>query len=230
MSRASSGASARDGLRPQAAGSKCGQAASAFAVVSPDEADREAAAIKALRRAGLPEDLIQHAEADPGAPFEEADKLAKMRTEAPADWARVKAVLKAAGVTISDLERAMGANDAGGGKQGRPVEWNDPEPWQDAVDGAALLSGIACFIARYVSIAPVLADAVALWIVMTWIHDRLEISPFLHDVGDEALRQDTARQRRDRGACSPSARDRRQSVFRLPLPPDRAVRTYVAAR
>ena len=160
---------------------KYGQATSAFAVVPPDEADREAAAIKALKRASLPEDLLERTEADPGAPFEEADKLTKMRTEAPADWARVKAVLKAAGVTISDLERAMGANDAGGdGKQGRPVEWNDPEPWQDAVDGAALLSDIACFIARFVSIAPALADTVALWIVMTWIHDRLEISPFLH--------------------------------------------------
>ena len=149
--------------------------------VSPDDADREAAAVEALKRAGLPEDLIERTKADPGAPFEYAAKLAIMRREAPADWARVKAALKKAGVPLGDIERAMGAGDANGdGKQGRPVEWQDPEPWPEPVDGAALLSGIASFIQRYVSIAPALADTVALWIVVTWIHDRLEISPFLN--------------------------------------------------
>ena len=151
--------------------------------VSPDEADREAKARAALERADLPADLIEieRIKADPGAPFEHAAKLATMRREAPADWARVKAALKAAGVTLADLERTMGAGDANGdGKQGRPVEWHDPEPWPEPVDGAALLSGIASFIQRYVSIAPALADTVALWIVVTWIHDRLEISPFLN--------------------------------------------------
>ena len=160
---------------------KCGQAASAFAAVSPDDADRETKARTALERADLPADLIERIKADPGAPFEHAEALAEMRAKTPADWARVKSALKAAGVTIGDLERAMGANDTDGdGKQGRPVEWNDPEPWTEAVDGAALLSGIASFITRYVSIAPELADTVALWIVVTWIHDRLEISPFLN--------------------------------------------------
>ena len=160
---------------------KCGQAASAFAPVSPDNADREAVAGEALDRAGLPKDLIERIKSDPGAPFEYAAALATMRREALADWARVKAALKAAGVTLADLERAMGAGDANGdGKQGRPVEWHDPEPWPEPVDGVALLSGIASFIQRYVSIAPALADTVALWIVVTWIHDRLEISPFLN--------------------------------------------------
>lgn len=43
-----------------------------------------------------------------------------MRREASADWARVKAALKAAGVTLADLERTMGPGDANGdGKQGR---------------------------------------------------------------------------------------------------------------
>ena len=148
--------------------------------VSPDDADREAKARAALERFEIPAALIERIKADPGAPFEHAAKLATMRREAPADWARVKAALKASGVTLADLERAMGAGDANGdGRQGRPVEWHDPEPWPERVDGAALLSGIASFIQRYVSIAPALADTVALWIVVTWIHDRIEISPFL---------------------------------------------------
>ena len=164
---------------------KCGQAASAFAAVSPDDADREAMAVEALKRADLPADLIERTKADPGVPFVHAEALAGMRSKTPADWARVKAPLKAAlkasDVPLGDLERAMGAGDANGdGKQGRPVEFEDPEPWPERVDGAALLSGIASFIQRYVSIAPALADTVALWIVVTWIHDRLEISPFLN--------------------------------------------------
>ena len=134
----------------------------AFAPVSPDDAEREAAAVEALKRAGL-DGLLERTKADPGAPFERAEALAGMRREVPADWARVKALLKKAGVTLADLERAMGANDANGdGKQGRPVDWQDPEPWPEPVDGAALLSGIASFIQRYVSIAPALADTVAL--------------------------------------------------------------------
>ncbi len=155
---------------------------SASKPVSPDDADREAAAVEALKRADLPTDLIERIKADPGAPFEHAEALAGMRSKTPADWARVRPALKNAGVTLGDIERAMdNAGDANGdGKQGRPVEWQDPEPWPEPVDGAALLSGIATFIQRHVSIAPALADTVALWIAVTWIHDRLEISPFLN--------------------------------------------------
>ena len=163
---------------------KCGQAASAFAAVTPDDADREAAAREALKRAGdFPADFIERTKADPGVPIEKeyATAFAKMRRESPADWARVKPLLKKMGVDIGLLQRVMGANDTNGdGKQGRPVEFEDPEPWPEAVDGAALLSDIASFIQRYVSIDPALADTVALWIAVTWIHDRLEISPFLN--------------------------------------------------
>ena len=136
---------------------------------------------EALKRANLPGDLLERTKADPGTPFEHAEAFTTMRTKAPADWARVKAALKAAGVTIGDLERAMSSGDAGGdGRQGRSVEWDDPEPWPEAVDGAELLGEIADFIRRYVALPAELADTVTLWIAVTWIHDRLEISPFLN--------------------------------------------------
>jgi len=48
------------------------------------------------------------------------------------------------------------------------------------VDGAAVLTGIADFIRRHVSLPDEVADTVALWIVVTWIHAELEISPFLN--------------------------------------------------
>ena len=153
---------------------------------TPDEAKREGTVLRkvaeALTRANLPGDLTERTKADPGAPFEHAEALATMRRKVPADWARVKTVLKAAGVAISDLEKAMGtgAGENGDGKQGRPVTWDAPEPWPKPVDGAALLNDIAAFIRRHVSLSSELADSVTLWIVMTWIHDRLDISTFLN--------------------------------------------------
>ena len=159
---------------------KCGQAASAFAAVSPDDADREAKARAALERFEIPADLIERTKADPGAPYLHAEKLAKMRREAPADWARAKAALKAAGVTLADLERAMGAGDAhGGGKQGQPVEWHDPEPWPKRVDGAALLDVLVALLERYASLPDGGAVAVALWALYTWTFRAFAVAPNL---------------------------------------------------
>ena len=148
--------------------------------VSPDDADREAAAVEALERADLPADLIERIKADPGAPFEYAAKLATMRREAPADWARVKAALKAAGVAIGDLERAMGAGDANGdGKPGKPVAPKDPEPWSEPVDGAALLDALVTRLEHYVSLPKGGAVAVAVWALYTWCFRAFSVSPYL---------------------------------------------------
>ena len=72
-----------------------------------NEAMHEGTALDALKRHDLP-DLETLIKTDPGAPFEHAEAFATMRDKAPADWARVKAALKDRGVTIGDLERAMG--------------------------------------------------------------------------------------------------------------------------
>ena len=144
--------------------------------VSPDDADREAKARAALERFEIPADLIERIKADPGAPFEHAAKLATMRREAPADWARVKA----AGVTLADLERAMGAGDANGdGKPGRPVEFEDPEPWPEPVDGAALLDALVTRLEHYVSLPKGGAVAVAVWALYTWCFRAFSVSPYL---------------------------------------------------
>ena len=46
--------------------------------------------------------------------------------------------------------------------------------------GAVLLTEIAVLIRTYVAVPLAIADAVALWVVMTWLHDGLEISTFLN--------------------------------------------------
>ena len=160
---------------------KCGQAASAFAAVSPDDADREAKVRTAMERHGLPDDFLDRIKTDPGAPFEHAAELAKMRREAPPDWARVKdALKKEAKVSIGDLERAMGTGEGGAGKQGRPVEWNDdPEPWTEAVDGAALLDALVTLLERYASLPNGGAVAGALWALYTWCFRAFAVAPNL---------------------------------------------------
>ena len=66
------------------------------------------------------------------------------------------------------------------GLQGQPLQWDEVEPWPGPVDGAALLDAIAELIRRYVDMPETSADAAALWVVHTWMHDRLEISTFLN--------------------------------------------------
>ena len=63
--------------------------------------------------------------------------------------------------------------------QGRAVEWREPEPWPEPVTGDMLLSDIAGFLWRYVAMSEALADTIALWTVMTWLHGRLELSTLL---------------------------------------------------
>ncbi len=68
----------------------------------------------------------------------------------------------------------------GGAPQGRTLDWPAVEPWTTAVDGAGLLTEIAALISTYVAVPLPIADAIALWVALTWLHDRLEISTFLN--------------------------------------------------
>lgn len=99
------------------------------ATLQTEQAQREAEI-----RAKLPDDctkLLDAAQTDPGAPFEPAAvaMLSKLRAEDAASWMRMKAALgKCFGITLAELARATApAGEGGDGKQGRPIEWDDPE-------------------------------------------------------------------------------------------------------
>lgn len=62
----------------------------------------------------------------------------------------------------------------------RAINWPEPDPWPESVDGDDLLSEIAQVIRQYVVLTQVQADAIAPWVVMTSIHDDLEVAPFLN--------------------------------------------------
>ena len=86
------------------------------------------------------------------------------------------------GIRTALLDKLV-RNERGGSEgdnlQGRPIEWNQPEPWHEPVDGAALLTDIAGLIRRYVDMPDEKADAVTLWIVHSYLHNRLDLSTIL---------------------------------------------------
>ncbi|MCY4220982.1 MAG: DUF3631 domain-containing protein [Thiotrichales bacterium] len=144
------------------------------------EGELRKAAVEALKRNGLPEDLIERTKTLPGSPFEHPAALARLPD---ADRANLRKAFKDfAGLPVADFDKLTRASsgESSDRGQGRPIEWDDPEPWPEPVDGAALLDEISSFVTRYVSLPAELTDTVALWIAMTHIHHRLEISPFLN--------------------------------------------------
>jgi putative DNA primase/helicase len=63
----------------------------------------------------------------------------------------------------------------------------DVEPWEGTVDGAALLYEFAARIRRHVVMSDDQTTAVALWVMLTWVHERAAVhSPLLLATSPEA--------------------------------------------
>jgi putative DNA primase/helicase len=60
------------------------------------------------------------------------------------------------------------------------LDFDDPEPWDDTVDGLELLEEITGVLEKHVILPDGAKDAVALWILTSWTHDAFEISPLLN--------------------------------------------------
>src|SRR5208282_621118 len=62
---------------------------------------------------------------------------------------------------------------------GRPLEFRDVEPWDEPVDGAALLEEVTKALGHYVVMNARQALAVALWVIRTHAHEAFDTSPIL---------------------------------------------------
>ena len=143
----------------------------------PDGIDLDALVLDA------PEHGIESVDDDDDAEFERAvTRLASLPSHSYDRCRMTEAVrLGVRTVTLDEAVKAARASSAHGANQhGRALGWPEPEPWPEPVDGAALLTTIANLIKMYVSLPAALADTVALWIVMTWLHAELDISTFLN--------------------------------------------------
>ena len=111
------------------------------------------------------------------------DLLARLAALTPVayDLVRVEEA-KRLGVRVSTLDDQVAHLKAQSREpaQGQRSQWLVPTPWEEKVDGATLLTGITDFVSTYVHLPTPAASTVALWIVMTWLHDQLDLSPFLH--------------------------------------------------
>ena len=63
--------------------------------------------------------------------------------------------------------------------QGRTVEFSDPAPWPEPVDGAVLLGDVAAAFTRYVALPPLAELAAALWTVHAHALEAAAASPLL---------------------------------------------------
>ena len=89
---------------------------------------------------------------------------------------------KELGIRAATLDTEVDKRRPQSAKEGndRSITWPEIVPWDDPVIGADLLSEVAGTIRQYVILSDVQADAVALWAVLTWVHDSLEVAPFLN--------------------------------------------------
>lgn len=85
-------------------------------------------------------------------------------------------------VGVTTLDRAVNAErsknrEAGG--QGRVISFDEPDPWPSHVNGVMLLEQLTTVLRHYVVMPDYAVDAVALWIVHTYVIEWFEITPRL---------------------------------------------------
>jgi hypothetical protein len=126
---------------------------------------------------------------------------------------------------IVDAALSARPTNSGGVGSGRCLLFADPEPWPEAVDGAALLDDLAQTYRRFVSLPDGGAEALALWIVFTYALDAFDVAPILALCSPpQTLRQDD--DRRPDGCAGPPTARRGEYHGRRPLPHRRAVRPH----
>ena len=134
--------------------------------------------------------FLARAREDPGFPFEPAaiSALLQFAKDRRADWQRLRAQLKAdPKIHLSALEAVMKAEAANGdsddsgcdGVAGRPVRFEEIEPWDEPVDGSRLLAEISKAIGAYVVMDAHQRDATALWTMFAHAHDLRDYAPLL---------------------------------------------------
>ena len=81
---------------------------------------------------------------------------------------------------VAKTRRALGLESNGDDPgQGRAVKIPEILPWADAIEGDRVATGLAAALKRHVVLSDTAADAVALWVLHTWLFDKFTIAPRL---------------------------------------------------
>ena len=112
------------------------------------------------------------------------DAIARLAALSPIEYDKLRrAEARRLGARLLTLDELVGrqrkARDREPG-QGQRSRWPLLTPWSEPVNGEDLLTETTDFVSTYVHLPTPAVSTVALWIIMTWLHDRLDVSPFLH--------------------------------------------------
>ena len=152
---------------------------------TPDPGNSIAAAINEAEEVQDPLDvLVERSKTDPGAAFEteNLELIHELRKRNPAAYERLRAALKKTHVRTIELEKRLAQKFAEASVQvvsGTPLIFEDVEPWDEAVDGVALLAELVVTIARHLVCSAQDGLAVALWVLFAHAHDAFSVSPRL---------------------------------------------------
>jgi hypothetical protein len=135
------------------------------------------------------ETLITKAATNPGVPFqpENLSLLSELQTTNRAIYETVLAKLKAFGVRIGELEKALRQFEKLECKNTKDskVILREDKPWGEPCDGAMLLDEITDLIKRHLALPDHSAEVMALWALSTYAMDAFYISPRLAFVSPE---------------------------------------------
>ena len=81
--------------------------------------------------------------------------------------------------TLDALVKSVRDAARGADGQGQALSLPEPMPWTEPVDDAELLDGLAAIIKQYVVLEEHEADAVALWILHTYVFNAFTVTPRL---------------------------------------------------
>lgn len=103
--------------------------------------------------------------------------IARMAALKPMEYDRIrKEEAKRMGVQVSTLDKLVRASH-GEQEAENDTPFADVEPWAEPVNGAAMLTEIASTVRRFIVCQPETAHATALWVVMTWCIDVVDVAP-----------------------------------------------------
>jgi hypothetical protein len=108
-------------------------------------------------------------------------RIAELSALNGVDYARTRTTAaKELGFRVGDLDRLVRERrPSHDDLQGRAITFPVVEPWPAPVDGAVMLHELAAALRVYVVISGTQADALALWVVFTHVHDAFDVSPRL---------------------------------------------------
>ena len=116
-------------------------------------------------------------EASDGPALSDEDRLDHLARLSPIEYDRERdKAAKAMGIRSGTLDKMIRERRKDHAETDG-IDFDDVEPWPSPVDGAGLLDDLSATVQRFIICPEETAHAAALWIVMTWFMDVVQVAP-----------------------------------------------------